>query len=78
MKFDQHPPKLAYSIKEACEASSLGRTTLFSHIKSGRLPTVKVGGRTLIPAAALHALLSPATDSTSLQAQASEAGHGSR
>ena len=49
--------KLAYSIKEACELSSLGRTTLYALIKTGRLQVVKVGGRTLIPAAALHALL---------------------
>ena len=50
-------PKLAYSIREACQTSSLGRTTIYAHIAAGRLPVVKVGGRTLIPAAALEALL---------------------
>lgn len=49
--------KLAYSIKEACEVSSLGRTTIYAHIKAGRLEIVKVGGRTLIPAAALESFL---------------------
>lgn len=58
MQSDTHPPKLAYSIKEACQASSLGRTTLYAHIKAGRLQTIKVGGRRVIPAAALEALLS--------------------
>lgn len=51
------PPKLGYSIKEACKASSLGRTTLYSHINAGRLRAVRVGGRTIIPAEALHALV---------------------
>jgi len=51
------PPKLGYSIREACRASSLSRTTLYSHLKAGRLHAVRVGGRTIIPAEALHALL---------------------
>lgn len=49
--------KLAYSIKEACEASSLGRTTIYSHIRAKRLKAIRVGGRTIIPAESLHALL---------------------
>ncbi|MEO6093040.1 MAG: helix-turn-helix domain-containing protein [Novosphingobium sp.] len=51
------PGKLAYSIKEACRASSLGRTTLYSHIASGRLLSKRIGGRTIIPAESLHALI---------------------
>lgn len=54
----KQPEKLAYSIREACIASSLGRTTLYSHITSGRLRVVRVGGRTLVPAEALAALIS--------------------
>lgn len=50
-------PKLGYSIREACQASSLGRTTIYSHISAGRLRAVRVGGRTIIPAEALHALI---------------------
>lgn len=52
------PLKLAFSIREACAASSLGKTTLYLHINSGRLKVVRVGGRTLIPSESLHALLS--------------------
>jgi excisionase family DNA binding protein len=52
-----HPPKIAYSIQEACRSSSLGRTTIYNHISTGRLRAVRVGGRTIIPAEALHALL---------------------
>ena len=50
-------PKLAYSIKEACKASSLGRTTLYAHIAANRLRAVRIGGRTIIPAESLHALI---------------------
>lgn len=50
-------PPLAYSIKEACAASSLGRTSIYAHIAAGRLRAVRVGGRTIIPADSLHALL---------------------
>lgn len=52
-----NPPKIAYSIKEACEASSLGRTTLYSHISANRLRAVRIGGRTVIPAESLHSLI---------------------
>lgn len=58
MQSDQYnPPKLAYSIREACRASSLGRSTLYGHISAGRLRAVRVGGRTIIPAESLHALI---------------------
>ncbi|MES1984290.1 MAG: helix-turn-helix domain-containing protein [Pseudomonadota bacterium] len=51
------PPKIGYSIREACRASSLGRTTIYNHISAGRLRAVRVGGRTIIPAEALHTLI---------------------
>lgn len=55
------PPRIAYSIKEACRASSLGRTTIYSHISAGRLRAVRIGGRTVIPAESLHALIAGET-----------------
>lgn len=58
MKSDiNHDQKLAYSIREACSVSSLGRTTLYAHIAAGRLRVTRVGGRTLVPAKALRALI---------------------
>lgn len=56
--FDFNCPKLAFSIREACAVSSLGKTTLYTHMNSGRLKAIRVGGRTLIPADSLRALLS--------------------
>lgn len=52
-----NPPKVAYSIKEACAASSLGRTTIYGHIAAGRLRVTRIGGRTVIPAESLRALV---------------------
>lgn len=51
------PPKISFSIREACQATSLGRTTIYNHIAAGRLRAVRVGGRTIIPAEALQALI---------------------
>lgn len=45
---NQSPQKLAYSIKEFCAATSLGRTTVYELIAAGRLSSVKVGAKTLI------------------------------
>lgn len=53
----QAPEKLAYSINEACAASSLGRTKLYELIAEGELDLVRIGGRSVIPAASLRALI---------------------
>ncbi|WP_295639473.1 helix-turn-helix domain-containing protein [Novosphingobium sp.] len=54
---DQYPQKIGFSVKEACTASSLGRTSIYAHISSGRLKAVRVGGRTIIPAESLRGLV---------------------
>mgnify|MGYP001176252297 CR=1 FL=1 len=46
----QTPQKLAYSIKEFCAATSLGRTTVYELIAAGQLSSVKVGAKTLVRA----------------------------
>ena len=48
---------LAYSVKEACRISSLGKTRLYQLISAGRLEARKLGRRTIIPAESLHQLL---------------------
>lgn len=52
--------KIAYSIREACQATSLGKTTLYAHIAANRLQVIRLGGRTLIPAESLRRLLEAA------------------
>lgn len=48
---------LGYSIKDACRISSLGRTTIYSHIAAGRLKAIHVGRRTIVSAESLRALI---------------------
>lgn len=52
--------KFGYSIKEACSATSLGRSTIYKMLSDPACPlkAVRIGGRTIIPAEALHALIS--------------------
>jgi excisionase family DNA binding protein len=52
-----HPEIRMHSINGAAERSDLARSTLYNFIKSGRLKTVKVGSRRLIPDEALRRLL---------------------
>lgn len=49
--------KFAYSIREACHVSSLGRTTIYNHIAAGRLKSKRIGGRVVIPADSLRNLI---------------------
>lgn len=51
------PARIGYSIKEAAEVSTLGRTTIYSHLKSGRLASKRCGGRRIVSAESLHALV---------------------
>jgi excisionase family DNA binding protein len=46
-----------HRIDDAVEISRLGRSTLYTYIKSGRLKSVRIGGRRLIPDSALRELL---------------------
>jgi excisionase family DNA binding protein len=49
--------KIAYSIREAVAATSLSKTTLYAKIAANELQAIRVGGRTVIPAEALHQLI---------------------
>ncbi|MEO6093439.1 MAG: helix-turn-helix domain-containing protein [Novosphingobium sp.] len=47
------PRPLAYSIRDAVQVSSIGRTTLYGLISSGEIETVKIGKRRLVKAESL-------------------------
>jgi excisionase family DNA binding protein len=47
------------SIKDAMHYAQIGRSTIYRALAAGRLPRVKVGRKTLIPVAALRALVAP-------------------
>ena len=53
-------PKIAYSIQEACDVISLGRTNLYKLAADGKIDMRKVGGRALVTAASLHRLIDEA------------------
>jgi excisionase family DNA binding protein len=51
------PAPLAYRVRDAARASGISRSGLYRLARAGKLRLVRVGRRTLIPAAALRALL---------------------
>lgn len=51
------PDPLAYTLNAATAASGLSRSTLYRHSAAGRLKLVRVGGRTLVDAGSLRALV---------------------
>jgi|UPI000834E3A7 predicted DNA-binding transcriptional regulator AlpA len=53
--------KLAYTIREATQASGLGRTTLWKLRKDGTLKEKCIGRRRLIDAKSLHDLVASAS-----------------
>lgn len=44
---------LLLSVIEVCDLVGLGRTRIYEEIRSGRLRSIKVGSRRLIPRAAI-------------------------
>lgn len=52
----QQIERFAYRIEDACRALGIGRTSLYSLIKSGDLRVVRVAGRTVVPRSELERL----------------------
>ena len=57
---DGSTKRLAYSVDEACQALGIGRALVYELIMSGRIHSIKVGSRRLIPASALSDFLAGA------------------
>lgn len=60
----QSGTRKAYSVEEVAEMLGVGRTHAYAMVKSGELPSVRLGRRILVPAAVLDKLLAiepPAT-----------------
>ena len=49
--------KAAISIEEAAELLGLGRNSAYNAVKRKEIPSRRIGGRILVPVAALRALL---------------------
>jgi excisionase family DNA binding protein len=54
----QQQPRRVLSIKEAAEACGLSRATLYRLMADGKLATLKIGARRLVPVFAIDTLLS--------------------
>jgi excisionase family DNA binding protein len=54
------PDRLALSVREALKLVPLGRTAFYDAVRKGQIPSVRVGGRLLIPAAALRRMFESA------------------
>ena len=44
------PPLLAYRVKAFCASVGLGRTKFYELVRDGKIKTVVIGGRRLVPA----------------------------
>jgi excisionase family DNA binding protein len=53
------PERMSFSVNEAAAMIGLGRTTFYGLIKSGKIPVVKIGKRTLIRSTDLKHLITP-------------------
>lgn len=51
------PERLSYGIRQAVEATSVGRSMLYEEIKAGKLKSFTIGNRRLIAAADLEVWL---------------------
>ena len=57
--------RLAYTIDEFRKATGLGRSTIFEEIRAGRLKSVSVGRRRLIPRRAAEEYFAAKLDAAS-------------
>jgi len=50
---------LSVSVPEAARLLGLSRSSTYAAVKRGEIPSVRVGGRVLIPMSRLHDLIDP-------------------
>jgi excisionase family DNA binding protein len=58
----EHAEALAYSVPEAGRRLGIGRTTAYRLAADGTLPTMRLGGRIVVPRSQLERLLAGAVD----------------
>jgi excisionase family DNA binding protein len=46
-----------YTVEEAAEILGIGRNATYDGVKSGTIPSIRIGKRLLVPRALLHRLL---------------------
>ena len=58
----QESERVALTVRETSLCLGLPQPTVYAYIKKGLLPSIKLGGRLLVPRAAVAALLDDAMD----------------
>jgi excisionase family DNA binding protein len=61
----ERPDKLTYSVKETRALLGLGRDGVYNAIKRREIPSIRIGGRIVIPKTALHRMLDDGTTAAS-------------
>jgi excisionase family DNA binding protein len=59
-KFNNHEIRLAYQVNAFCRLIGIGRSHFYDLIKKGKIRTVLVGGRRVVPATEVERLLTGA------------------
>lgn len=54
---EKGPPPLAYRVDDACRAIGISRSKLYELVRDKKLNLVRIGGRSVVPADSLRALL---------------------
>lgn len=54
--------KATYSIEEAAKVLGIGRTAAYEAARQGQIPILQIGGRKLVPVAALERMLECPTE----------------
>ncbi len=57
MQIQKNLPPLAFRVAPFCEAIGISRSTFYAMRKRGEIRVVRIGGRTLVPAAEAERLL---------------------
>jgi excisionase family DNA binding protein len=55
---DNSQPPLALRVKPFCQRIGISPATFYKYVNLGKIRVVKIGGRTLVPAAEVERLLS--------------------
>lgn len=56
------PERLTFTVEEAAKALGIGRGLAYEGVRIGAIPSVRIGGRVLIPKSRLQALLDGESD----------------
>jgi excisionase family DNA binding protein len=52
-----HPRPVFYNVAETAELLRLDQSTMYRHLRSGRFPGVKIGGRYVVPHVVVEKLI---------------------